>query len=238
MWIVETADCVCNFLLERTIEMRKNKRENSWSKSFGSILIIAVIIIIVIPLLLYFNPFKSFIKIWTIPIKNHLDGYLTLIGAIIGSVLTISGAMFQYERTTIKNEKQIEKNNLNIILSEMQYNSNIINIIHGYFKANNLKEVYYDSNLSKENWVYIDNRHSKNVNVTKSILLEKPVTEKKDLVYNLKYYNNITKLKKLYDFFDVIKISDVALSLDTVNDTYSLFFELNEDLKEYLEDKN
>jgi len=209
--------------------------KNQWKKIFISLLVITLTIFIVTPLLLRVNFIMGIIYWWLSPIIRYIDGYMILLGTIIGSALTISGAMWQSERNINLERNQYELKNIKHILAEVNGNNNVIELIYKYFEQNKIRKIYFYPDDFTEFWELEDGSVRKDVDCknNRGILNLKPENSKQFLISEIPLYKDLSDLEDLYNRFDIIILAN-GYDAKFVEETYSRFFKVQNQLNEHL----
>ncbi|MDK2798956.1 MAG: hypothetical protein PWQ70_575 [Clostridiales bacterium] len=186
-----------------------DKMKNTWKHIFWTIFTLTLFLLIILPLALRVQLFKCFIAFWIEPIKEYVSAYTTLIGAFLGSILTISGAMWQSERSVNLAKKNLELKGLQRIRDELIMNSEILKTYIEYMEVNNIKEIYFYPQDEEEFWV-LNNDESKKVKCdnNKGILNIKLSCKNDVFLADVVIYSKRNMLIEQYEFFNKLNYSN------------------------------
>lgn len=133
----------------------------TWGKIFKTLLIATICIVLFGPILLSIDSIKNIILAWLQPLKGYGDAYFQLIGALIGVILTISGALWQAEKMVIEDKIKSSNDVVLLVISELEWNERVCDGMIRYFETNQLKSVQFDREDKTEFWIKTDDTHVK-----------------------------------------------------------------------------
>lgn len=207
----------------------------TWERIFLLLLSVSIIIIVLGPLLVRFSPVGIAVSWWLNPITSHLDSYTALLGALIGSALTISGAMWQNEYSSNKLYLENEKKNLKYILNELNSNKDKLELIKSYFEVNSIEKVYFYPDNEYELWSKHDGTTERMATKNdRGISNLKMDVNKKFLINEISLYTKISEIEDIYDKFSKINMTN-GLDYTTVKMIYRAFISTQKSLQDFLE---